>query len=74
MPTGNDHLRPLLGEGDGGGATDAGESAGDQDYWVAHILILAIARPYRQSMVKWKPWQRFRDGRAVPYVLPLGSK
>src|SRR6202022_173251 len=36
-PTGNDHLRALLGEGDGGGATDAGQGAGDQDYWVAHL-------------------------------------
>ena len=36
-PTGNDHLRALLGEGDGGGAPDAGESTGDQDDWeVAH--------------------------------------
>jgi hypothetical protein len=43
MPTSDDHLRALLSEGDGGGATDAGESAGDQDYWVAHIL-LAIYR------------------------------
>jgi hypothetical protein len=28
-PTGNDHLRALLGEGDSGGATDASESTGD---------------------------------------------
>jgi hypothetical protein len=42
MPTSDDHLRALLGEGDGGGATDARESPGDQDNWVAHILILAI--------------------------------
>jgi hypothetical protein len=36
-PTGNDDLRALLGEGDGGGATDAGQGASDQDYWVAHL-------------------------------------
>src|SRR6202051_5013141 len=42
-PSGNDDLRALLGEGDGGGAPDAGESTRDQDYWVAHILILAIS-------------------------------
>ena len=42
-PTGNDHVGTLLGESDGGGATDAGGAAGDQDDWeVAHILILAI--------------------------------
>jgi hypothetical protein len=34
-PTGNDHVRALLGEGDGGGATNAGQGASDQDYWVA---------------------------------------
>src|SRR3984893_4001252 len=43
-PTGNDHLRALLGEGDGG-ATDAGQGASDQHYWVAHLLILAICCP-----------------------------
>jgi hypothetical protein len=36
-PTGNDHLRALLGEGDGGGATDTAQGASDQDYWVAHL-------------------------------------
>src|SRR3984893_8855437 len=36
-PTGNDHVRALLGEGDGGGATDAGQGASDQHYWVAHL-------------------------------------
>src|SRR6266403_3603380 len=36
-PTGNDHVRALLGEGDGGGATDAGQGAGDQHDWVAHL-------------------------------------
>jgi hypothetical protein len=36
-PTGNDHLRALLGEGNGGGAPDAAEAASDQDHWVAHI-------------------------------------
>ena len=41
-PTGNDHLRALLGEGDGGGATDAGQGAGDQYDWVAHFPFLAI--------------------------------
>src|SRR4029077_3246593 len=38
-PTGNDHVGTLLGESDGGGATDAVEAAGDQDDWVvAHIF------------------------------------
>ncbi len=36
-PTGNDHLRALLGEGDGRGAPDAGESTGDQDNLRAHL-------------------------------------
>jgi len=30
-PTGNDDLCTLPGEGDGGGATDAGEGSGDQN-------------------------------------------
>src|SRR5882757_7276470 len=30
LPAGYDHLRALLGEGDGGGATDAGQGASDQ--------------------------------------------
>jgi hypothetical protein len=42
MPTGNDHLRPLVGEGHGGGAPDAGEPAGDQNDWVVHNLLLAM--------------------------------
>jgi hypothetical protein len=39
----NDHLRSLLGEGDGGGAPDAGESTGDQDNLSAHSTILCWA-------------------------------
>src|ERR1700682_543009 len=39
-PTGNDHLRALLGEGDGGGGADAGEATGDQDNLRAHSTIL----------------------------------
>jgi hypothetical protein len=35
-PTGNDHLRALLGEGDSGGAPDAGQSTGDQNNLGAH--------------------------------------
>src|SRR6202047_657634 len=35
-PAGNDHLRALLGEGDGGGATDAGQPTCDQDNLSAH--------------------------------------
>src|SRR5207253_5591719 len=42
-PTGNDHLRALLGEGDGSGAPDAGESTGDQDNLSAHSTILCWA-------------------------------
>src|SRR6266850_1976673 len=44
-PTGNDHLRALLGEGDGGGATDAGKGARNQDNWGAHLVILVICCP-----------------------------
>src|SRR3954471_20263930 len=29
-PTGNNHHRALFGEGDGGGASDAGQTSGDQ--------------------------------------------
>jgi hypothetical protein len=36
-PAGNNHLRTLPGEGDGGGATDAGQSASDQYDWVTHV-------------------------------------
>jgi hypothetical protein len=36
-PAGHDDPRALPGEGDGGGATDAGQSAGDQYDWVAHF-------------------------------------
>jgi hypothetical protein len=32
-PTGNNHLRALLGEGDGGGATNTGKRARDQNNW-----------------------------------------
>src|ERR1700732_691878 len=35
-PTGNDHLRALLGEGNGSGAPDAGQSTGDQNDLSAH--------------------------------------
>ena len=48
-PTGNDHLRALLGEGDGGGAPDAGKPP------VINTTGLLICNPrnllpYRQSM------------------------
>jgi hypothetical protein len=36
-PAGNDHLRALPGEGDGGGATDAGQGSRDQYDWVTHV-------------------------------------
>ena len=36
-PAGNDHLRALPGEGDGGGATDAGQGSRDQYDWVTHL-------------------------------------
>src|ERR1700756_2743306 len=48
-PTGNDHLRALLGEGDGGGAPDAGESAGDQDNLRAHSTILCQVADFPPS-------------------------
>jgi hypothetical protein len=38
-PTGNDYFRALLGEGEGGGAPDAGQSACDQYDWVAHFRV-----------------------------------
>jgi hypothetical protein len=37
---GNGHLRALLGEGDGSGAPDAGESTGDQHNLRVHFTIL----------------------------------
>src|SRR5260370_41786282 len=42
-PTGNDHLRALFGERDGGRAPDPGESTGDQDNLSAHSTILCWA-------------------------------
>jgi hypothetical protein len=36
-PAGDDQVRALFGEGDGGGATDAGQGASDQYDWVAHV-------------------------------------
>src|SRR6202040_3745595 len=44
-PTGNDQLRALPGEGDGGGAPDAGQGASDQYDWLTHFEILAICCP-----------------------------
>src|SRR6202021_1369900 len=44
-PTGHDHLRALLGEGDGGGAADAGEPTGDQDNLSAHSSISSVGPP-----------------------------
>src|ERR1700733_1665816 len=38
-PTRNDHLRALLGKGDGGRAPDPAQSAGDQYDWVAHFRV-----------------------------------
>src|SRR5882724_344878 len=38
-PTGYDDLRALPGEGDRGGTADAGQGAGDQDNWVAHLPV-----------------------------------
>jgi hypothetical protein len=37
---GDDHLRALFGEGDGGGASDAGQTAGDQNDLIAHLRLL----------------------------------
>ena len=39
-PTGNDQLRAFLGKGDGGGAPDAAQAAGDQDNGSAHGPVL----------------------------------
>jgi hypothetical protein len=41
-PTSNDHLRALLGKRDGGGATDAGKSASDQDNLTAHSMSVVL--------------------------------
>jgi hypothetical protein len=32
-----------------------------------------LLRPYRGSMAKWNFWQRLRDRRLVPCMLPLGQ-
>ncbi len=37
-PTGNDHLRALLGEGDGGGAAYACEGSRNQNDWHVHCV------------------------------------
>src|ERR1700738_1769986 len=54
-PTGNDHLRALLGEGDGGGATDAGQGASNQYDWVAHFPVPRDLVPPRvaASFIRW---------------------
>src|SRR5262249_54468023 len=41
-PAGDDHPRALLGEGDGSGAADAGQGAGDQYDWAAHFWLLTV--------------------------------
>jgi hypothetical protein len=52
MPTGDDHLRAFLGEGEGSGAPDPCKPTGDQDDWVAHFFYSSqFGPPYRQSMV-----------------------
>jgi hypothetical protein len=43
VAAGNDDMGAVLGKGGGGGATDAGQGASDQDDWVAHIPILTLA-------------------------------
>jgi hypothetical protein len=42
---GRDDLCPVFGKGERGGSADAGQSASDQDDWVAHFVILAIYCP-----------------------------
>src|ERR1700733_5168367 len=59
-PIGNDDLRALLGKGDGGGAPDAGESTGDPDYWVAHMLTLTI-----RSGLTGRAWSNGNSGSAL---------
>src|SRR5271163_1864895 len=44
MAAGHDHLGALPGEGDGGGAADAGESAGNQNNSRTHSAISRWAR------------------------------
>ena len=40
----DDHVRALPGEGDGGGAADAGERTGDQDDGLVHFLSSSTCR------------------------------
>jgi hypothetical protein len=54
----------VLSKGGGGGATDAGQGASDQDDWATHILILAICSAVTRK-VQWKFPQRFGDRRPV---------
>src|SRR3981189_425910 len=53
-PTRDDHLRALLGKGDGGGAPDAGQGAGDQDNLSAHSTILFGPPETRKAF----PWSK----------------
>src|ERR1700704_4243561 len=48
-PTGDDHLCALLGEGDGGGAPNAAQGAGDQDNWIAHSTFLCYVADFPPS-------------------------
>ena len=68
-PAGNDDVGALLGEGEGGGAADAAESAGDQDNWVAHMLILADLLRLTSGAWLTERWQRFRYRRLVRCAL-----
>jgi hypothetical protein len=47
-PAGHDDLRALPGEGDGGSTADAGQGAGDQYDWVAHLPVPHVS--CRRSM------------------------
>jgi len=64
-PTGNDHLRALAGEGDGGGATDAGQGAGNQYDWVAHFQV-----PHGFALPAGRAWMTTPGSRKACGCLP----
>jgi hypothetical protein len=53
VAAGDDDVGAVLGKSGGGGATDAGQGARDQDDWIAHILILTICSAVTRK-VQWK--------------------
>src|SRR6202521_3818679 len=63
-PTGNDHLRAFLGEGDGGGAAYACEGSRDQNDWLVHCATPDDRLMHITSLTTWSclsttllPWR-----------------